>query len=81
LAGLLTPAAAWAGPGPFRLLRQFFPRADGGRDLAAVLTRLLRSPWVAGAVTALAALEVLRRRARRAPSATELPEITGPSGL
>ena len=82
LAGLLTPAVAWVGPGPFRLLRQFFPgAADGGRDLAAALTRLLRFPWVAGAATALAALEVLRRRARRGPAATELPEITGPSGL
>jgi hypothetical protein len=83
LAGLVTPAAAWAGPGPFRLLRQFFPQAqDAGRCLASSLTQFLRSPWVVGTAAALAALDVLRRRARRrAPAATELPEITGPRGL
>jgi hypothetical protein len=83
LAGLLTPVAAWAGPGPFRLLRRVLPQAqDAGRDLTAALAQFLRSPWVAGTTAALATLHVLRRRARRrAPVATELPEITGPRGL
>jgi hypothetical protein len=84
LAGLVTPAAAWAGPGPFRLLRRLFPGTEGRLDWAAVWGRLLRSPCVGGAVMAVAALEVLRRRrraARRAPAAVELPEVTGPAGL
>jgi hypothetical protein len=82
LAGLVTPAAAWVEPGPFRSLRQFFPQArEAGRSLAASLAQFLRLPWVGGAA-ALAALEVLRRRARRrAAAAAELPEITGPRGL
>jgi hypothetical protein len=83
LAGLVTPAVAWVGPGTFRFLGQFFRRAEeAGRGLATSLMQFLRSPWVVGTAAALAALEVLRRRVRhRAPSATELPEITGPRGL
>jgi hypothetical protein len=82
LAGLLTPAAAGVGPGPFRFLRRLFPGASAGWLDRAVGGRwLLRASGVAAAVTAAAGLEVLRRRARRPPCASELPEITGPAGL
>jgi hypothetical protein len=82
LAGVLTPAVAWAGSEPFRALQQLFsPARDGEGGVAGGLTRWLRWPCVAGVALALAALEVVRRRLRRAPGATELPGITGPNGL
>jgi hypothetical protein len=79
LAGLLTPAAAGVGPGPFRFLRRLFPAASaGGFNLGAGWRWLLCATGLA----AVAGLEVLRRRTRRrAPSVRELPEITGPAGL
>jgi hypothetical protein len=85
LAELLTPTG-WDASAAVRTLRQLFPTAEaGGRDLAAELTRLLRSPWLPAAVVALVGLEVLRRRLRltdaHVPPPIDMPGITGPSGL
>src|SRR5207248_7889390 len=64
LAELLTPSGVDTA-NPLLALRQFFSGAEpGDYTSAAMLTRLLRSPWVPGAVVTLVALELFRRHAR-----------------
>jgi hypothetical protein len=83
VAELLKPAAAWDPSKPLLALQQLLP-GGGEPKPASVLARLLRWPYLPGAVVAVAALEAFRRYVRRSarrPAATELPEITGPRGL
>ncbi len=74
---------AWFGSEPFLVLRQLFhPPEATDNGLPARLTRWLLAPTFGSVALVLMALEVWRwRTAHRNPSATELPEVTGPSGL
>ncbi len=78
LADLLTPTAVSSGP--LLALQNLWP-TEAELETASLFTRLLRSPYLPGAVVVLGTLELFRRRLRRRRMATELPEITGPVGL
>lgn len=86
LAGVLTPVAELDGTQTLFALERFVGEAQSwGQTLASKLASLLASPWTAGVAVAVAAVEICRRRAQRAPrpeeSALDVPTITGPSQL
>ncbi len=85
LAGLLTPTATLVVEEPLLALQRFVGDAEGlGHATFGRLTALLSSPWTAGVVVAIAAVDFGRRRVRRTGRqhpAIDVPDITGPSQL
>ena len=86
LAGLLTPVAQFDVTEPLFALETAVSAAHSwGQTFARTLASVVLSPWLAGAAMAMAAVEVCRRRTRRAArpddTALDVPEVGGPSPL
>jgi hypothetical protein len=86
LAGLLTPVMQFDPAEPLQTIEHIISAVpEWGPPLARSLASLITSPWMACAAVAVAAVELVRRRARRAPQreddALDVPTITGPSQL
>jgi hypothetical protein len=86
LADLLTPVAHFDVAEPLFALETVVGAAHGwGQTFARTLASVMVSPWLAGAAVAVAAVEVCRRRTRRAArpddTALDVPEVGGPSQL